>query len=264
MTLHNRISITALITHIFGGPVKIAFVIFSLFASTVALGQAITLKDYNWKVTDIADKGLTKELLFNEMDRKFVRLRQSICSNRAHLWVSDFEHKYELSSTKVFLFYTKKEDDRRALRTWWYHVAPAVNENGRLWVMDAGFPVSIKTPLLVKDWLFGFAESKNCKEILAHETDLIELIFSERAFPKTTRHGEYDCYYRIVPHTFWTPNIVAENLLGKDSNGNPVRTERPEIDKSELYQACIEATTSNIGWALGSSKKKCREYVETR
>jgi hypothetical protein len=113
-----------------------------------------------------------------------------------------------------------------------------------------------------KSWLEKFAESTNCKEINANETELLDLIFRSQVFPHQTSYGYYDCYFKIVPHTLWTPEIVAQNLLGRDSAGRAVRVERPEINKDELYQACLEATAGKLGWALGNSKKACKEYVE--
>ena len=265
MTLHIQVSKTlATITIAWGVYVKLVTAFAFLFVSTISIAQPLTLEDYNWELTDIAAKGLDRDSLFNRMDRKFVRPNQSICSNRAHMWVNDFKQKYNLNTAKVFMFYTQKEDNNGPFaRTWWYHVAPAVNEKGKLWVMDAGFPGrgGINSALTLQEWLKDFAGSANCKEILASDTDLIEWIFTERAFPKVTNYGAYDCYYRITPHTFWIPNTLAENLLGRDSKGQPVRTERPEMDKQELYQACLEATSTKLGWALGSSKKKCKEYV---
>jgi hypothetical protein len=127
--------------------------------------------------------------------------------------------------------------------------------------MNAGFPGWPRTPVTVAAWLEKFSNSTNCKEINANETDLIELMFSGQVFPTHTAYGRHDCYYKVVPHTICTPEIVAKNLLGKDSNGRPVQVERHEINKDELYQACVEATASKIGWALGSSKAKCEEYA---
>jgi hypothetical protein len=236
------------------------FAVVLLLASLSALAADFQIKDYNWNVTDIASRGLTKEALYSRMDRDFIRTKSSICSNRAHMWVNNFKKQYNLDTAKIFLFYTKKKGEA-SLKTWWYHVSPVVNENGNIWVMDAGFPGWFNKPMTKEDWLYQFADSRNCKEINASETDLVELIFKGQVFPHHTSYGTYDCYYKIVPHTLWTPEIVAKNLLGKDESGTPVRVERHEIDKDELYQACIEATTSKIGFALGNSKKKCKEYA---
>ena len=237
---------------------KTAF--FFILISFSVFANDLIIKDYDWKMTDITSRGYDKETLFTKMDRDFIKTKSSICSNRALMWNHDFKTKYNLDTGKIFLFYTKKKGEV-SLKTWWYHVAPVINENNQAWVMDAGFPGWVKGPMTTNDWLAKFSNSNNCKEINASETELVELIFKEQTFPNQTSYGQYDCYFKIVPHTLWTPDTVAMNILGRDSTGRPVRVERPEIDANELYQSCIEATSSKIGWALGSSKKKCKEYA---
>ena len=230
----------------------------SLFSFS-ALAADLKIKDYNWEMTDVANRGYTKESLFSRMDRKFVKPGSSICSNRAHMWVNNFKRVNQLNTAKIFLFYTKKKGDL-STKTWWYHVSPVINEAGKMWVMDAGFGGWINQPLTTENWLFKFTNSNNCKEINANENELIELIFREQVFPHNTSYGRYDCYYKVVPHTLWTPETVAMNLLGVDSQGRPVRLERPTINRNELYQACLESTTT-IGWGNNASKKRCQQYV---
>lgn len=243
---------------------KSMFFLLSLFSFSV-MAADLPLTDYPWSLTDIAEKGLTKERLFSRMDREFIKTKSSICSNRALMWAHDFKRDYNLDTAKVFLFFTKEETPEGELnisfrRTWWYHVAPVINENNQMWVMDAGFAY-IKAPMTLSQWTKKFAFSETCKEIKATENELVELIFREKTFPRQTAYGHHTCYYKVVPHTIWTPDVLAKNLLGIDASGKPVRVERPEINKDELFQACIEATAGKLGWALGSSKKQCEEYV---
>lgn len=215
--------------------------------------QSVPLTDYNWSTDDIAEKGLTKEELFSSMDRDFIKLGGSICSNRALMWLYDFKRKYDINGSKVFLFYTGKTGDAGA-KTWWYHVTPMIVEKGIEYTMDAGFSRSITSPLTVKAWMKRFTGSTNCKEIQAHETDLIERMYQGQVFPETTHYGSYDCYYKKVPAGYWTPASVAMNLLGD--------FERPEINKHEVYAACREAVTGPIGYALGRGGKKCKKYLD--
>jgi hypothetical protein len=229
------------------------------FVFGTAFASDVKLKDYQWLTTDIATKKLSKGTLFLDLDRDFIRTKDSICSNRAHMWAHDLKKKYKIDTAKVFLFYTKQRSGL-SLRTWWYHVSPVVNEYGKLWALDAGFPGWISAPLTIRDWLFKFSDSYNCKEISASETDLVEFIFNGSVFPKTTAYGQFDCYYKIVPHTIWTPNGVAKSLLGKDEDGRPIQYERHEIDQDELYQACVEATTSKLDFAIGKNRKECKRY----
>lgn len=231
-----------------------------LFAVSVAQAADVQLNDYQWSVTDVLSKGLNKESLFTSMDRKFIKTNSSVCSNRAHMWANNFEKQHDLDTAKIFLFYTKKKGGA-SLRTWWYHVAPVINEGGNLFVMDAGFYGWIKGPMTKEEWLKQFTNSTNCKEIQSHETDLVQMINSSRVFPSETRYGNFDCYYKITPHTIWTPEFVAKSLLGKDSEGKPVHVDISQINKAQLYQACIEATASALGRVTGASAPACREYV---
>jgi hypothetical protein len=233
----------------------------SALFSSVVLAQNVALKDYNWSTDDIALKGVTKEKLFTSMDRDLVKLVDSICSNRALLWLYDFKRQHNIDGSKIFLFYTGKTGEAGA-KTWWYHVSPIIVEHGTEWVMDAGFSRNIRKPLLVNDWLKTFTGSTNCKEISANETDLIERMFSGRVFPESTQYGSYDCYYKKVPAGYWTPASVAMNLLGVTANGSPITFDRPEINKNEVYAACKEAVTGPLGYVLGNGARKCRKYLD--
>ena len=237
------------------------FVLLSLTVSGYA--QDLKLNNYQWNLTDVSKRGLTKEKLFKGMDTELIKTNSSICSNRALMWANDFKRDYNLDTAKIFIFFTEKKNDDLKFKVWWYHVAPVINEAGKLWVVDAGFQGrnGINEPRTTDDWMKYFNDGKTCRPIAVNETELIELMYSQQTYPKTTAYGAHPCYYLIVPHTFWTPNIVAQNLLGRDSAGQPVRTERPTINRNELSQACIEAASGKIGWALGSSKKKCEEYL---
>lgn len=237
--------------------VFISLICFSFAASA----RDVRLNDYQWNITDIATRGLKRDVLYKKMDRDFVKVKKSICSNRAHMWANDFKTKHRLDTAKIFIFYTKLEKPPVFAKSWWYHVAPVVNENGALWVMDPAFGGKEYRPLTKEEWFKEVSIYKTCREIQGNETELIELMFTGRQFPKDTSYGNHDCHYKIVPHTIWTPRVLAQNLLGKDEEGKPVRVERPEILKSELFEACLEATTSKIGWAFGNTKKKCEEYV---
>jgi hypothetical protein len=240
----------------------LALSLLSIFTVSTAFSQAISLDDYKGSlITDIATKGISKEKLFSSMDRNFIKVGGSICSNRALMWLYDYKKKHDIDGAKIFLFYTKKTGEVGS-KTWWYHVSPMVNENGKLWVMDAGFPSSIRKPLTQSEWLNKFIGSDKCKAIKGSETELIEKMFSGRVFPETTSYGTYDCYYKLTPAGYWTPASVAMSLLGVDESGTPVHYVRDEIKKSEVYTACTEAVTSGLGRIFGAGKKKCKEYID--
>ncbi len=240
---------------------KFIFVLMLIFSSQV-FAQSVNLPDWNYKITDIAKLNVKKEVLYSQMNREFIKTGESICSNRALMWVNDFKVNYNIDAAKVFLFYTGKTG-RVGRKTWWYHVTPVVNENGALWTMDAGFGGWISNPLSIQDWFFEFAGTKNCQEIKANQTELIERMFVTTVFPETTQYGKADCYYHVAPAGYWTPESVAMGLLGKDYEGKPVHYVRDGVDDGDLYQACVEASTSSFGRVFGGNKKKCQAYVNS-
>jgi hypothetical protein len=222
-----------------------------------AVAQTLHLEEFNYQVPDIREKNLTKETLFHQMDRTLVRVKDSICSNRAHVWSYQLKKK-DIVAPKIFLFFTPKTARFDGV-TWWHHVAPLVNENGQLWVMDAGFPKRIKSPLSIEAWLNKF-DAKVCKEIGPRDLDLVDRMFRTVAFPQSTAHGKFDCYYKIAPAGYWTPNQLAKNLSGKDENERPVRFHREEIVTSEVMEACMEVSTSPWNWVLKRSAR-CRNFI---
>ena len=239
---------------------KLSTMVFLILLGNVAFAQDIYLNDYNSTVTDIARKRISKEQVFQSMERDFIKLGSSICSNRALIWAYDMKRNFQITTAKMFLFYADTTGTA-GQKVWWYHVTPLVNENGKLWALDAGFPGFVKQPLLPKDWLEKFSGSSNCKEIQNSDSDLIELIFTERRFPSVTRYGKFDCYYRITSESYWTPDTVARNLLQRDSRGQSGNYYRDTILPAELMQACVEASSTPIGGIFTNRKKKCLEYL---
>jgi hypothetical protein len=240
---------------------KLASFFILLLVSFSALSQEIILSDYKWSLTEISELNLSKEKVFQEMDKSFIKIDSAICSNSAHMWANDLKRKYDIQSGKIFVFFTKKNSED-GLKTWWYHASTLINEHGTMWVLDGGYPYSIKGPLSIEGWFSFFAKTTTCKEIDSSEIELIELMFKGQVYPQTTKFGKNDCYYKITPHTIWTPTSLAESLLGRDENGRDVKVDWQEINKNELYQACLESTTTKLTYHLNSSKYHCRKYVE--
>ncbi|HLW56697.1 MAG TPA: protein-glutamine glutaminase family protein [Bacteriovoracaceae bacterium] len=238
---------------------------FSLLAfTTLAYSQDVKLKNFDWTVTDIKSRGLNSKSLFDKLDRKFINLKSSICSNRAHMWAYDLEGKHNIDTAKIFLFYTKESGvNETSLRGWWYHVAPVVSDKGVLTVLDGGFPGFIKSPLTTNEWMEKFSRHPRCKEIQPHETELIERMFVGALYPDVTPYGVHKCYYMITPSPYWTPATIATEILGRDENGRPARIDRTEINLGELEFACMEATTTKLGRIFGgiSAKEKCEEFI---
>jgi hypothetical protein len=235
----------------------------ALMLSFNAFTATITLPEYNFPIKDIADQKITKEELFSKMNRKLVRTTDSICSNRAHVWAYGLDIQ-NVDTAKVFLFFTPKTSywDKAS---WWYHTAPVINENGKLIVMDAGFPGRVDKPLELKAWLKEFNKPDSvCKEIKNEDDHLVQLMFSGNAFPQTTQSGTYDCYYRVTPPGYWVPKHVAMNLTGKTASGKPVQMNRDEFNKGEVYAACRETSTTEFGWMFGSTKSRCKAFAYGR
>lgn len=240
---------------------KIIISFFSLFVlSLSANAQSLILQNYNYEVKDISSRRLTKEFLYQKMNRTLVRHKDSICSNRAHMWVWDFKMS-DIDSPKVFMFFTPGTGTFDGV-SWWYHVTPLVNENGKLWVMDAGYPKKVNEPLSITEWTKRFNGEKSvCKEIKATDLDLVRRMYSGNAFPEVTPHGKFNCYYIITPPGYWTPAQVAKNLLGYDPNGRAINFNRDDFEEEEVMEACIEASTTPLGWVWGTTLNRCRYFI---
>lgn len=237
---------------------KQLLLVLTLFFSFTALAQDIYLQDYNYTVSDILRQGLTKDQVFNNLDRDLIKIGDSICSNRALIWAWQMQQDYNITSAKIFLFYSTKTGEVGD-KTWWYHVAPMVNEGNQLWVVDGGFPRFVRSALTQDQWLKKFAGSTNCKELNSSDESLIKNMFTMQRFPAETPTGVYDCYYRIAPAPYWTPATVALNLLGRDQNGNTVEFSREVIQTGEVMSACLEAAHSP--GLFGSKRKKCAKAL---
>jgi len=237
------------------------FVLIGILALQVASAADIKLPEYDWTLTDISSKELDRQGVFESMDTDDIKLGSSICSNRALLWTYEMKKKLDLNTAKIFVFYTGKVGDV-GRKKWWYHVAPVINEGGKLYVADPGFEQDITGPQPKTEWLKTFAGTSNCYEIKNGDSDLIRLMYEERWFPRSTSHGHYTCYYKIVPGTYWTPGSVAENLLGIDDEGKRVRsTDRSRYQREELQQACEEATTGKFGRWFSDAKNYCEKRI---
>ncbi len=216
-----------------------------------ASAQDLRLTEFPWTLTDIRQQNVTKEELFKEMDRDTI-VGSSICANRALMWLYKFKKDHAVDGAKIFVFYTGSRT-QFSLRRWWYHVAPIINEAGTEYVMDAGFPGSIKGPVLVENWIKNFVGNNNCYEIKEGDRDLAELMYKGAQFPKETFRGKYDCYYVKAPAGHWFPRSVADSIMGENVS--------PEINENSVYSACLEASTNPVQGLLRAGKKKCKKFV---
>lgn len=119
-----------------------------LCSLTPAFGAGY-LKDFDYQLTDIASKGLTKEKLFAKTQTSFMDLEHSICANRAHVWGYDlFRFNNKINTGKIFIFFGSSiwTDDKHG---YMYHVAPYIIENGNEFVMESSYPSELKAPVTV-------------------------------------------------------------------------------------------------------------------
>jgi hypothetical protein len=243
----------------------------SFFLATIVLSSSQVLAsgyipDYDYQVTDIAHKGLTKEQLFSTMDQKMMSMKNSICANRAHVWAYDFSRKYNVKSGKIFIFFGKSIWTKEDKKGWMYHVAPYIVENGQEWIMEAGYPSEVKKPLQLKEWVenetYGRISGDDCLEISDDDTDLTPYFYNRQTLPEV-RNGKPGarCYIKKVPGYYWFPMNIAQHELGRDENGKPMSYDPKNYSIDDVLNACIEASSTSVGRIFGGGKGKCKKYL---
>lgn len=96
--------------------------------------------------------------LLNDGDRN-----RSQCFKRAHMWAYDMWSKSQITSQKIFMFYTARYQIVDEF-DWWFHVAPLVTAGGVEYVLDGTF---MKKPVTIKEWTDYFLRTSkiNCPVI---------------------------------------------------------------------------------------------------
>ena len=116
--------------------------------------------NFSASVLDMA----TAQTVFDEMDG--ATKWRSQCFNRAHGWAYDMHRKFDVSSQKVFIFFTSKYVKQYKYK-WWFHVAPFVlvqDENMSIErVMDVTY---MDVPPTMRDWTNYFMyNDAPCKSV---------------------------------------------------------------------------------------------------
>jgi hypothetical protein len=242
------------------------FIVFSLLSFSV-FAQTGYIKDFNYQLTDIAQKGLKKEDLFPKMTRNGVDLENSICANRAHLWAYDFYRWYGINTGKIFIFFGSSiwEGDDQG---WMYHVAPYIVENGKEYVMEASYD-DVPKPLTVNEWISNetYERVSDCVEITAADTDLTEYFYARYNLPEVRANGRTSgrCYIRKVPGHYWFPTSIAYHDLRRDEDGGEVEFDPKGFDIDDVFDACVDAFSSRLGrWMGGDARAKCKKYLGIR
>jgi hypothetical protein len=135
--------------------------------------------------------------MLNDGDR-----RRSQCFKRAHMWAFDMWSKMNISSQKVFIFYTQRYIQLEEFE-WWFHVAPMVVVKGEEYVLDGTF---MKKPITVKEWQNYFIKSDKITCPIAANYDE----YSKNQWSRL-------CYLMKVPMYFFSP-LDIEN---RDVNNMP-------------------------------------------
>lgn len=214
------------------------------------------IKDFDYRLTDLASKELKKEDLFQNMQRKMLDLEHSICANRAHLWAWDFQRFYGIKTGKIFIFFGKSIWAGQP-KGYMYHVAPYIVENGQEFVMEASYN-DLTRPLTIKEWIEneteGRAKAEECVEIDAKDTDLTEYFYYRYTLPERRENNLPDgrCYIRKVPGHYWYPMSIAFHDLKKDADGNEIEYAPTEFEIYDVLSACAEAA---------GSERRCRKYL---
>jgi hypothetical protein len=234
-------------------------------SSTITWATPGLITDFNYQVTDIADKNLQKEILFNRLERKMLDLEKSICSNRAQLWAYDLYRFYGINTGKIFIFFTSNiwRNDKKG---WMYHVAPYIVENGTEYVMEATYS-DVTKPLTVEEWaeneMYNRVKGSECLEITAADTDLTEYFYERHTLPETRASGKpgAKCYIRKVPGYYWFPASIALHDLKRDEKGKKVEYDPKRFEVDDVLDACTEAASTKLGRLLGGGRAKCKKHL---
>jgi hypothetical protein len=240
-------------------------ILLALLTSSVLAAGPGHIADFNYQLTDIAQKGLTKEHLFSSMMRNNVDLEHSICSNKAHVWAYEFSRRYNVEVGKIFMFFGSSVWENES-KGWMYHVAPYVVENGQEYVMEASYPSDVTAPLTVNEWLEnetdGRIKAHNCKEIFASDKDLTQYFYERYNLPEIRSNGKGAvCYFRKVPEYYWYPASIALHDLKKDIDGNEIEFNPTDFDQDDVLEACVEITSSKLGLLFGNGRKNCKRLL---
>lgn len=152
--------------------------------------------------------------------------RVSQCFNRAHIWSFEWDNKYQIQTSKVWLFFTRKYI-RRYRFEWWFHVAPTVlvktPEGVKERVMDIKY---LKGPATIKQWTDVFIRDRSDCPIISKYSDY-------------SHHPESSlCYVqRSSPFYYQPVDLEKLELSGEEKN------EWLSTDVKEAYREAFGITT---------------------
>jgi hypothetical protein len=233
----------------------------------VALARATTVPEYNFELTDVSSKGLSRQVMFNKMKRDTINLEDSICANRAHLWAYDFKRFFNVDSGKIFIFFTKELWSKKETG-YMYHVAPYMADQGLEYVMEASY--DLKRPLTVAEWVEnetdGKVSEKDCLYLTKDDTDLTEYFYERYNLPLKRENGKKGakCYLKKVPGYYWFPASIAYHELKMDGDGVSTSFNPKDYEIEDVMHACKDSMSGKFGSLFSGASAKCREYLKRR
>lgn len=199
------------------------------------------------------------ESLFDNLNRNYKSKSQ--CYERAHIWSYQLYQNNNLNTAKVFIFFTNKYK-REINGQWWFHVAPAINLNYKLHVLDPEF---LADPHPFEAWKNGaidHAVRKLTKIKIDSEAEINRLQEELSSLNVNTRYGRNRKQY-IDSRIEWLNNELTRRLIKdkkvisvtkanwpyKDDLKKMVKLECPIITKYSDYEKAQEEEYCYIQFA---------------
>lgn len=147
--------------------------------------------------------------------------KESQCYNRAHVWSYEWRMNYNLVTSKVWLFFTRKYI-RKYNFDWWFHVAPMfhVNIGDRMMERVADIKYA-RAPLRIKQWTDIFLRNDA-------ECPLVESYSEGADYPESRW-----CYIMKSSMYYYQP----VDLEAKEKYG----TDRSSWNEEEIKGSYLEA-----------------------
>lgn len=165
----------------------------------------------SYETSNIKDESLLNTL-FKQMHRN--KRNSSECYERAHVWSFQMLKNHNINSQKVFIYFTRKYN-REIFGQWWFHVAPAVNLNNELYLLDPEF-ISKAVPFEAwKNGAIDHAIKKLTPIKINYENEISSLTEEKKTLNLNSRRGRKRLRY-IDSRTAWL-NSELERMLIKDT-----------------------------------------------
>lgn len=155
------------------------------------------------------------------------------CFNRAHYWAKYMKDYFSVDSMKVHVFFTNRYM-REVSKKWWFHVAPMVELNNKLMVLDNTF---FKRPVSLKDWEKRFTRKMYRRGVPAdYRCRVIENVSDYH--DEKNQENEY-CNILVSSMFYWGP-VEIEQM------------EKSGVLASEFKAGEVKTAVANIFWVWGS------------